>query len=279
VQLPTGATNVSATSTTASCSIAANVVTCVAPTLHVGSYADITITSTQSIAGKFVLAASVEGDQPDPVLANNTATIDTEVTEIADLSVTLAAPARPARGDAVTFTLSVYNAGPSAATAATVSFSLTSGLNVASVTPSANCSTAGGTVTCQLATLAVDTATTWTIVTAPTSAAGSYSGTATLTSSGTDPVASNDSATQSITVVEPVGGIIVGGGGGSGGGGSSGGGSANGGGGGGSTSPWMLLALLLLLAARPARRPQPLAQGISGSTSRASCSSDSCQPR
>jgi uncharacterized repeat protein (TIGR01451 family) len=276
VQLPTGATNVNATSTNGSCSVAASVVTCVAPALRVDSYADITINSTQSSAGDYALVASVEGDQPDTALANNTVTTNTEITEIADLSVALVVPSQAVRGEAITFSLTVSNAGPSAATTPTVSFSLASGLTVASVTPSTNCTTAGTTVTCQLATLAANASTTLSIVTATTPAVGSYSGTATLTSTGTDPLASNDAATRSINVVEPVAGI----GGGGGGGGSSGGGSANvGGGGGGSTSPWMLLALLLLSAARPARRPQPLAQGISGSTSRASCSSDSCQPR
>lgn len=276
VALPTDAINVSATSTNGACSIAANVVTCVAPALHLDSYVDITVNSTQPSAGNFALTASVDGDQPDTTLANNTMTSNAVITEIADISVALVAPSQVVRGEAITFSLTVSNAGPSEATTPTVSFSLASGLNIASVTPSTNCTTAGTTVTCQLATLAADASTTLSIVTAVTPAVGSYAGTATLTSTGTDPVASNDAATRSVNVVEPVAGI----GGSSGGGSGSGGGSANtGSGGGGSTSPWMLLALLLLSAARPVRRPQRLGQGISGSTSRASCSSDSCQPR
>lgn len=137
VQLPTGATNVSATSTNGSCSVAANVVTCVVPALRTDSFADISINSTQPSVGTFALQASVKGDQPDTAIANNTMTFN-------------------------------------------------------------------------------------------------------------------------IAVVEPAAGIGVGGG--SSGGSNSGGGSANGGGGGGgSTTPWMLLTLLLLSAARPVRRPQPLA--------------------
>lgn len=144
VQLPTGATGVSATSTNGVCSTAVDVVTCVAPAIHTDSYADITISATQPVAGNSALAASVEADQPDSLVANNTVTSD----------VLVAVP---------------------------------------------GASTGGG-----------------------------------------------------------------------------GGGSRGGGGG---ISLWMLLALLLLTAARPVRRQRAQFQGISGSTNRASCSSDSCQPR
>jgi uncharacterized repeat protein (TIGR01451 family) len=76
VQLPTGASSVSATSTSGVCSVAADVVTCATPALHTDSYVDITITATQPVAGNSALAASVEADQPDAVIANNTVTSD-----------------------------------------------------------------------------------------------------------------------------------------------------------------------------------------------------------
>lgn len=98
VQLPIGATNVSATSTNGStCSVAANVVTCVAPALLVNEYADITINSTQPEVGNYALVASVEGDQPDIALANNTVTSNAVVAEVADLSVALTAPSQVGR--------------------------------------------------------------------------------------------------------------------------------------------------------------------------------------
>ncbi|GFE79462.1 hypothetical protein GCM10011487_14620 [Steroidobacter agaridevorans] len=81
VQLPTGATNVSATSTNGTCSVAANVVTCVASALAVDAFADITINSTQPSVGNYALQASTEGDQPDTAMANNTVTTNITVVE------------------------------------------------------------------------------------------------------------------------------------------------------------------------------------------------------
>ena len=57
--------------------------------------------------------AQVSSPTPDPNPDNNTATVETPVTEQADLSVVkVGAPKPAAVGDLVTYTLAVANAGP-----------------------------------------------------------------------------------------------------------------------------------------------------------------------
>jgi photosystem II stability/assembly factor-like uncharacterized protein len=79
VQLPADATNVTATSTTGTCTVAGSLVTCAAPILRAQASANITISSTLSTAGTFTVPASLEGDQPDAASANNTVNSNLQV--------------------------------------------------------------------------------------------------------------------------------------------------------------------------------------------------------
>ena len=232
VQLPADTTNVTVTSPGATCSVSGALATCSTSILRVAASADITISATQPNSGSFSVVAAVQGDQPDAATANNSVTSAIQVAEVTDLSVALTGPAQVTRGDTITYSLAISNAGPNDATAAAISFQLATGLSVATVTPSVGtCATTGNNVTCQLPTLARNTSATITIVSAVSSAAGSFSSTATVDASGADLQASNDTVIRATSVNEPAP-------------------PPSKGGGGGSSSLLMLAALLLLSCVR-----------------------------
>ena len=245
IQLPADATEITATSAEAPCTVAGSVVTCTAMILRTDGSADVTITSRQPAAGDFTVVATVEGDQPDAASADNSVTSNISVREFADLSVTVAAPARVTRGEAINLTLTVRNAGPNDAAAATVTFELEAGLDAASVTPSAGttCTSAGNVVTCQLPALAAGESVSIAIVSTPTTTAGPLAHIAVIDGNGLDLVFDNNSSSAVTTVSEAV---VVGG--------DSGRGSSGGGGG---TSVFMIAALLLLSRMRAARNLRP----------------------
>ena len=243
IQLPEDATDVLASSSAASCTVAGTVVTCTLPILRTDTNVDITIDATHPTSGNFSVVATVEGDQPDAASADNSITSNITVTEMTDLSVILTGSAIIARGAAANLSLRVTNAGPNDASLASVTLELATGFSIASVTPSggvSTCVSSGNAVSCQLPDLAVGASVNIAIVTAATSAAGSFTHMATVDASGTDIRGANNVA-SAVTTVSNVGQGI-------------GGGRNGGGGGGGSTSSFMLAALLLLSCMRAAAK-------------------------
>jgi uncharacterized repeat protein (TIGR01451 family) len=106
-------------------------------------------------------------------------------------------PLSPFEGDQVTYTLTVTNNGPSAASGVVLTDQLPAGTLFVSASP--GCSHSGGSVTCDLAGLASGTAAAvQIIVTAP--AAGELINSAAVTSIITDPQAANNSSSLSATV-------------------------------------------------------------------------------
>ena len=93
--------------------------------------------------GQIVNSATVHGDQFDPNLGNNTAST-TATPQVADLALakTVNDPT-PNVGDTITFTVSLTNAGPSAATGVRVADLLPAGLTFVSATPSQGTYTPG----------------------------------------------------------------------------------------------------------------------------------------
>ncbi len=98
----------------------------------------LTITATVLSTGTYNNTASITAsDQSDPVSANNSATANVAA-QMADLSITkVVNDATPAPGSQVTYTITLTNNGPDAATNVTVSDRLPSGLTFVSATPSA----------------------------------------------------------------------------------------------------------------------------------------------
>ena len=153
--------------------------------------------------------ATVATSTTDPVPGNNDSTQTTTVDGEADLSITKSDTPDPvAAGGALTYTLSVANAGPSDARNVSVQDVLPAGVTFGSATPSqGSCSEASGTVTCDLGTIADGGSATIAIAVTPT-IDGSLSNTATVSSTTTDPTPGNNSSTASTTVT-PVADVSV----------------------------------------------------------------------
>ena len=194
--LPAGVTFESADS---GCSEAAGMVTCAVGTVANGASVSRQIVVLPAAAGSLSNTATVSSTPADPNGANNSATEATTVDPAADLRITKSDSPDPVTvGATVTYTLTVTNAGPSAASAASMSDTLPAGVTF--VSADAGCSEAAGTVTCALGPLANGATASREILVRPT-AAGPLSNSATVSSSTADPNAGNNSATEATTVV------------------------------------------------------------------------------
>ena len=147
----------------------------------------------------------------DPVTANNTATADTTVlpgadVQIASKTVTSGTPA--IAGQPVTFLIQPRNNGPAAAVNAIVTDVLPANWVFVSATgPNWSCGAAGQTITCNRASFPLGATDNITVVaTAPTNAqipaAGqTFTNTASITNSVTDPVPGNNSGSVNVQVL------------------------------------------------------------------------------
>src|SRR5262249_4299480 len=128
------------------------------------------------------VSASVTAHERDSAAANNSTQASANAGEVVDLRVTLTPSATSVNtGATITYTLQVTNAGPLASSAATMAFSVASGLTFGASPP---CPVTGVTATCTLGALAVSASQTFTF-TASSSTAGSYAANATLTAATT----------------------------------------------------------------------------------------------
>lgn len=123
----------------------------------------------------------------------------------ADLSISKGDSPDPVNtGAALTYTLTVGNAGPDSTTNVTVTDTLPVGAIYGNTSSSGwSCSQTSGTVTCTLASLAVGTAPAINIaVTAPTTG-GTITNTASVNSNTNDPIGNNNTASATTTVQAP----------------------------------------------------------------------------
>jgi len=159
--LPSGVALVSATPSQGSC---AGAVSCSLGTLASGASAQIQIVAHVPASlehTKIENTAKIRGDQPDPVAANNSSGVTTQVDDppATDFNLTLVkalvGPAKPRLGDVLTYTLTAGNEGPATAKAVKIVDTLPAGLEyVSSSLAGGKCSAAGPVVTCKLASLA-----------------------------------------------------------------------------------------------------------------------------
>ena len=154
--------------------------------------------------------ADVNGDgQPDVLIGhggqngNNFTVLINDSRVVADLAVTKTDSPDPVTvGNQLTYTITVTNNGPSAATAVTMTDTLPTGETFVSVTPSqGNCS-GTATITCTLGVVSNGGSATVTLVVTPTQTGG-ISNTASVTANEFDPNLNNNSATQVTTVNPP----------------------------------------------------------------------------
>ncbi|TDR41138.1 putative repeat protein (TIGR01451 family) [Tahibacter aquaticus] len=181
-------------------------VSCSNPGFSVGSGVfTLTAAVDPSIAAGTVLTATatVTSASGDPTPGNNSATATTTVGTSADLGVTnSAAPATAISGQAITYTITASNAGPSDAAGVSLSNPLPANTTFASLAAPGgwSCTTpavgATGTVSCTAASLAVTSAVFTLVVTVDAgTTAANITDTATVSSATSDPNPGNESAT------------------------------------------------------------------------------------
>ena len=125
--------------------------------------------------------------------------MDTSVQVAADLGIVKQGPANPVPGQDATYTLTVTNNGPGAATGVVVTDALPSGTTFVSATAGGTVS--GGTVTWNVGNLAANaTASLQLVVRVGPALTGSLANTATVTAAQTDTVAANNSSTATGTL-------------------------------------------------------------------------------
>jgi uncharacterized repeat protein (TIGR01451 family) len=148
-------------------------------------------------------SAAVPRGVSDPGPSNDSATDTDTLTPQADLSLALGdAPDPAVPGGPLTYTLQVTNDGPSLSPGMTSTHTLPAGVSFVSSTPGAPaCVHAAGVVTCILGGLdPAESATVTVEVAVSPSATGTLSSTATVAGNAADPVAANNSDTETTSL-------------------------------------------------------------------------------
>jgi uncharacterized repeat protein (TIGR01451 family) len=169
--LPTSMFFQSSTPGTSSCTHIDGTITCNLGSIQSGRSKQVVIRAFTTLSGVFTNQAEVAANEPDPYMANNTATEDTTV-QPADVWVTKSDSPDPVRvGVPLNYTLTVGNSGPNIATGVVLTDTLPAGVIFQSSNPGAPiCRHASGSVTCDLGNLQSLASTSVTIVVIPTTA-------------------------------------------------------------------------------------------------------------
>ena len=208
--LPAGLVFVSAVPAQGTCSEAALTVTCPLGVVADGASVDVIITVTVpsgASAGTITNNDSVAAVTADPVPGNDVASEDTTISVEADVSVVKVDSADPvAAGASFSYTVTVFNAGPSDATAVVLTDVLPGLVTYTGAVPDqGSCSEVGGTVTCLLGTIAdgdsVDVVIT-VVVDVGVVAGTVLTNSASVVSTSPDPVPLNNSDSEDTTVQE-----------------------------------------------------------------------------
>jgi uncharacterized repeat protein (TIGR01451 family) len=187
------------------CGESGGVVTCSLASLAVGAAPPIAIAVTAPGAGGIIVnTAEVASGVADLDASDNADTAATTVaTALADLAIAKTDSPDPVdAGATLTYTLSVTNNGPDAATAITVTDDLPGGAAFAGVTaPGWSCAEASGTVTCTRPSLDPAAVSDILLTADAPMAGGLITNNASVASATLDPVPGNDAASASTTVV------------------------------------------------------------------------------
>jgi uncharacterized repeat protein (TIGR01451 family) len=199
--LPAGVAFVSANNPHGTASQAGGIVTFNLGALTNGEVVALSLVVTPASPGGITNVVNLSANEADPASANNTAQAITAVGAVTDLVLGKSASPDPVLvGSNVTYTLTVTNAGPSDATAVTVTDTLPAGVTFVSATSSqGSVSQAAGTVTCNFGSLTSGAVATAIIVVQP-HATGSITNVASVSGTEFDPASANNSASIAITV-------------------------------------------------------------------------------
>jgi uncharacterized repeat protein (TIGR01451 family) len=202
------------TSVLGPCSQTASQVTCNLGTVVAGGSTTVTVSFTSSGNADVNDTATVSSSTPDPNSSNNSATGHVSFVASADLAISKVGLPNPVvAGTNLTYTISVSNTGPSAATNVVVKDTIPAQVSVLTTTPSVGSCTAGISgnplqpLTCTLGTLtASGVGSTASIVVTGVVASNVPNGTvvnnnATVSSGVADPNNANNSATAAVTVL------------------------------------------------------------------------------
>jgi uncharacterized repeat protein (TIGR01451 family) len=137
------------------CAINGGVVTCNLGTVPAGGRVTIVVQLTSPDSVDVNDTATVTSTTPDPNQANNIASDGVRFVATADLGITkVGAPDPVAPGDKLTYTITVANAGPSAALNVVVKDTVPKQLEQVKVKPSQGTCVGKSTITCNLGTIA-----------------------------------------------------------------------------------------------------------------------------
>jgi uncharacterized repeat protein (TIGR01451 family) len=202
--LPASVNFASATSSQGVCTNIGGTVVCDLSALPVGTNAVVNIIVTPSVVGTITNRAVVFSGTTDPNLSNNIGVVAVVVAPAADMAMTQTAAPNPVlTSQNVTYTLSVTNLGPSAASSVTVTDALPAGFSFVSASASqGTCSNVGGLVTCSLGTISTGATVNVQITATPSASSNitNVSNAATVTASEFDPVPTNNTAVASLVV-------------------------------------------------------------------------------
>ena len=207
--LPAGTTFVSSTGCLES--PAGGVPTCTLGTIVAGGSAIVTITVTAPAMGGLITNnVSVTSDTDDPNGDNNSASEDTTVEEPqANLSVTKVDALDPVQvNDPLTYTITVFNAGPDDAQNVVLTDTLPAGTTFVSSTGCLE-SPAGGVPACTLGTIVAGGSAIVTIAVTAPATPGLITNNVSVTSDTADPNGANNSASEDTTVEEPQANLSV----------------------------------------------------------------------
>jgi uncharacterized repeat protein (TIGR01451 family) len=201
--LPGTASFLAGTWTSGSCNASGATVTCSIGAIANGASVPVTITATApGTASDITNTASVTGTETDPSAGNNSTTEDTAVGDRTDLAVTKASSPDPVQpGATLTYTVTVTNNGPDAATGVVLTDTLPGTvIYVSASATSGMCSQSSGTVTCNIGAIANGASEVATIIVTAPGSVGDITNTASVTGDQLDPVSGND-ATSEVTQV------------------------------------------------------------------------------
>jgi uncharacterized repeat protein (TIGR01451 family) len=195
------------TTPSSGCTHASGTVTCLLSSLANGASATYQIVGqVPAFAAPGAVLTSqvlVSSPAPDGTMSNNTASVDVTVQTRADLSVGLSAPSSAYAGSTSSITMTVSNSGLSYASLVQAAYAIPIGATVKSVTSSAYCTTESAQVTCSKSSLIPQESFQVVIGVQPdaTLADGTQlSHQVSVSSSTTDPVPGNNSASAATTV-------------------------------------------------------------------------------
>jgi uncharacterized repeat protein (TIGR01451 family) len=199
--LPTGMTFDHVTSPMGTSCTGGATIACTIATLADGASVELSIGAVATFAAAeqtLTNIATVSADEFDPETEGNQSSAETVVGPAPDLRLTKTASVPAAlQNSQLTYTLTAFNDGPSAATNVTVTDTLPSGMSF--VSGSNGCTDNAGTVTCELGNIAIGSNAVATI-TVLANGNGTQVNNATVASDDPDPDPSDDAASATVEV-------------------------------------------------------------------------------